>query len=98
MNSKLDTSTVTYVVEQGRKSFVLSSCSPGPCLQKIGAILGTIYGEQSFFPPSISAVHFWIHKQSQNAIGNSAFGTEQKATYLMIKTLHLGNLSPNGNM
>lgn len=42
MDPKLDTSTVIYMMEQGGKNFVLSSCCPIPCLQRISPILGTI--------------------------------------------------------
>jgi len=44
--------------------------------------------------PSPTTVDLWIHKRSQNAIRNNAFGTERKATSLMIKTLYFKELTP----
>lgn len=68
-------------------AFLLSSvykdmCYAGQCYWKV------------VFLSSPTAVDLWIHKWSQNAIRNSAFGTEQKATSLMIKTLHFRELTP----
>ena len=103
VNQKVNVSFINSKLNKGHKVILYHPVEQGVAVFWAAFLLFYVckdkrYAGQCYWKaitlPSPTAVDLWIHKCSQNAIRNSAFGTEQKATSLMIKTLHFRELTP----